>query len=698
MLQVRRTAICGSVFAVVLLCGTLAYGQNTAGTILGVVSDESGARLPGVAVTITHLDTGIVRSVTTDEGGRYRAPGLGLGNYEVKAELPGFRTAVRTGIQLMVAAEEVVNLTLSVGAVTEQVQVTGEPPLVETTSATLSGLVDDKKIRDLPLNGRSFEQLAFLQPGVTPFYRGRHETDQGEGTKMSVSGSRVDSNSFLMDGTNINDQSNNTPGSASGNLLGVEMLREFRVLTGSYSAEYGRYSGGIITAASKSGGNEFHGNVYEFLRNDNLDARNFFDRKSKPGDPRLPEFKRNQFGATIGGPIVHDRTFFFGGYEGLRQRKGTSQVAVVPNGDAHRGILPCPRTRPAAGFTGSQAPCNTAGTSTYAVNINPSVRPFLDLYPLPNGADFGDGTAQLFSNPKQPIDEHYTTGRVDHNFSNSDSFFVRYTFSQAVLNNPTQYPTLTVDALTKSQYVTLGETRIFSPRVLNTARLGFNRSYSNQFGRPLFDVKPDSLFVPGQQMGLMTFRGIGITEYGAGQGYPRRFGHNVWQVTDDLTVSRGSHSLKMGMLFERTQSNATLSRVYGGPHFFDSLDDFLTAPPAEVNLDIPPSDNVWGWGQNLSGFYFQDDFQARSNLTFNLGLRYEFTTVPTEGKGKIANFRNPLRDKAPTLGEPWYQGSYKDFGPRVGFSWDPRSNGKTAIRGGFGMYFDHLVAQPLTVP
>src|SRR5256712_7194704 len=215
---------------------------------------------------------------------------------------------------------------------------------------------------------RSVETLAFMQPGVTPYFRGRHDTDQGEGTKMSVSGSRVDSNSFLLDGTNINDQSNNTPGSASGNLLGVEMLREFRVLTGAYSAEYGRYSGGIITAVTKSGGNEFHGNVYEFHRNDNLDARNFFDRKSKPDDPRLPEFKRNQFGATIGGPIVRDRTFFFGGYEGFRQRKGESRLAFVPNTDAHRGILPCPRTSPAGGFTCSPASCHTPGTVTYPVN------------------------------------------------------------------------------------------------------------------------------------------------------------------------------------------------------------------------------------------------------------------------------------------------------------------------------------------
>src|SRR2546425_1702294 len=375
MLQAKKTAIGGSVFAVALLLATLAYGQTTAGTILGTVSDESGARIPGVAVTITNLDTGIVRSVTTDEAGRYRAPSLGLGNYEVKAELVGFRTAVRTGIQLRVAEEAVVNVTLSVGTVSEQVKVTGEAPLVEITSAALSGLVGDKKIRDLPLNGRSFEQLAFLQPGVTPYFRGRRETDQGEGVKMSVSGSRVDSNSFLLDGTNINDQSNNTPGSASGNLLGVEMLREFRVLTGAYSAEYGRYSGGIITAASKSGGNELHGNLFEFLRNDHLDARNFFDKKSKPDDPRLPEFKRNQFGATVGGPIAHNRTFFFGGYEGLRQRKGESRLAVVPSAHAHRGILPCPVVRPPAGLTRFPAPFHNSGITTYNVAINPSVRP-----------------------------------------------------------------------------------------------------------------------------------------------------------------------------------------------------------------------------------------------------------------------------------------------------------------------------------
>ena len=307
-----------NLFAFLALTTLLAVhseGQTANGTILGIVSDQTAARMPGVTVALTNLETGISRTVATDEAGRYRAIDLAPGNYEVRAELTGFKTAVRRGIQLTVAGSVVVDLSLSIGEVTEQVVVTGEAPLVETTSAALSGLVDDKKIRDLPLNGRSFEQLAFLQPGVIPYYRGGRSADQGSGTKFSVGGSRTDANSFLLDGTNINDQSNATPGSAAGTLLGVEMLREFRVLTSTYSAEYGRYSGGIITAATKSGTNDLHGSAFYFHRNDNLDARNFFDQRPQP-----PEFKRNQFGTTVGGPILRDRTFFFGGYEGLRER------------------------------------------------------------------------------------------------------------------------------------------------------------------------------------------------------------------------------------------------------------------------------------------------------------------------------------------------------------------------------------------
>src|SRR6266852_2711157 len=666
-----------SLLALVSLTTLLAIesrGQTTNGTILGVISDQSAARMPGVTVTVTNRETGISRKMVTDEAGRYRASDLAVGNYEVRAELAGFKTAVHQGIQLTVAQSAVVDLTLSVGEVTEQAVVTSEAPLVETTNAALSGLVDDKKIRDLPLNGRSFAQLAFLQAGVVPYLRGTHQTDQGEGTKFSVTGSRIDANSVLMDGTNINDQSNATPGSASGNLLGIEMLREFRVLTGTYSAEYGRHSGGIISAVTKSGTNQLHGSAFEFLRNSVLEARNFVDY---PTGIRIPPYKRNQFGGTIGGPIRHDRTFFFGGYEGLRERLGLSSAAIVPNAAAHAGLLPNP----------------SGGLRT--VGVDSRVKPFLDLYPLPNGPDLGDGTAQFFSNPNQPTREDYAAVRVDHKFSDSDFLFVRYTLDDSTRDQPSTYPTINVDSVVRGQYVTLGEDRIFSPRLLNAFRLGFNRAFSNENNHPLFSVPDSLLFVPGQQLGLITFRGIGITQYGGGAGYPRRFGHNVWQYSDEVTVSRGSHSIKTGMLFERYQSNATLARVFGGQYFFNGLENFLRAQSAEFAGDIPGTDNIRGWRQNLFGFYVQDDFQARSNLTLNLGLRYEFTTIPTEVNGKISNWRHPLTDTQPFVGDPWYQGSYKDFAPRIGISWDPWSNGKTAIRAGFGVFFDHLVTQPL---
>jgi len=689
MFTPKQTACFFGVLVWTTLLVTGSYGQTTGGTILGTVSDMSAARIAGAMVRVTNVETGISRTLPTDAAGRFRAPNLDPGNYEVQAELAGFRAAVRRGIQLTVAAELVVDLQLSVGAVTEQVVVTEQAPLVETTSAALSGLVDDKKIRDLPLNGRSFEQLAFLQAGVTPYYRGVRQTDQGEGTKFSVSGSRVDSNSFLLDGTNVSDQSNSTPGSAAGQLLGVEMLREFRVLTGAYSAEYGRYSGGIITAATKSGTNNLHGNLFYFHRNDNLDARDFFDRQDSPDDPRLPEFKRNQYGATVGGPIRRDQTHFFGGYEGLRERKGVSNLAIVPSADAHLGILPL-----------SPTACQTAGGAarsdgTCQLTINPSVRPFLDLYPLPNGNSFPNGSAQLFSSPTRPVRTDYFMVRGDHKFSDSDFLFGRHTFDDSTLSSPDAYPTITVDAITRGQYATVEYKRIISPRVLNAARVGFNRSYSNQVNRPLFEMTPDLFFIPGQQLGLITFRGIPITEFGGGPGYPRRFGHNVYQFSDDTTVSLGSHALKMGFLYERTQSNATLSRVYGGQYYFNRLQDFLGGVTEEFSGDLPGTDTIRGWRQHLFGFYFQDDFQVRSNLTLNLGLRYEFTTVPTEVNGKISNFPNPLTDTAPTVGDPWYEAPKKDFAPRVGLSWDPWGNGKTAIRAGFGMYHDHLVAQPL---
>src|SRR5918912_35334 len=350
-----------------LLCSALVFGQATTATLSGTVTDPQGAVVPGATVTIKDTDTGQQRQVQSNESGLYRVAGLSPGNYEVRVERQGFRAEVRSGVKLTVAEDAVLDVSLGLSGVQEAVVVTDSGTAqVETTNSTLSALVDERKIRDLPLNGRDMAQLVLLQPGVVNSRASVQSANTGRGTRFSVAGARPSQNLFQLDGTTINDALNNTPGSAQGLLIGVETVKEFRVLTSTYSAEYGRATGGVFLAVTKSGTNTFGGSVFEFLRNDALDARNFFDAAK-------PEFRRNQFGGTFGGPIVKNRTFFFTSYEGLREFKGITTVSVVPDNNARRGIVP-------------------GRTST---TVDARSLPILDLFPLPNGRTFSDGTAEF---------------------------------------------------------------------------------------------------------------------------------------------------------------------------------------------------------------------------------------------------------------------------------------------------------------
>ncbi|MBI4460997.1 MAG: TonB-dependent receptor [Acidobacteria bacterium] len=668
--------------------GALGYGQTTTGTILGVVSDEMAARVPGVTVTITNLDTGIARTLTTDGAGRYRAVGLPLGQYEVKVELAGFRTAARRGIELTVGAEMVVDLTLTVGTVTERIEITAEAPLVETTNAAVSGLVSDQQVRELPLNGRSFEGLAILQPGVAPFYRGDRTTESGAGMKFSVSGSRFDANSFFLDGTLLNDQSNTSPGSAAGVMLGVETLREFRVLTSNYSAEFGVYMGGVVNAVTKSGTNSLQGSVFYFLRNDKLDARNFFDRKILPDDPRIPPFKRNQYGFTVGGPVVKDRTFFFGSYEGLRERRSKTTVGYLPIPEAREG-----RLRNAAGQF------QQVGTgSAFA-----TVKPYLDILPLANGEILTTPTGILtntvahYSNPAAPTNEDFFMVRLDHQISDGHSIFGRYTISDSDDLDPGNLPISSLVNVTRNQYVTLGHTGILSSTVVNVARAGLARSYSISDNQLLIDVPKSLYFFPDQQMGRIAFQSGGLSPLFNITNYPQRYAHNVWQASDDLSIIRGSHSLKMGFMVDRIQSNMQKQQVLGGLYTFRTLDDFLKNVPFQLGSFAPDTDWIRGWRQSIFGVYLQDDIQVRPNFTLNVGLRWEVGTVPTEANGKLANYWDPGGSDTvlnPHIGNPWYKGTKKDFGPRIGLAWDPFSNGKTSVRAGFSVHHGHTTGMP----
>src|SRR5215831_9256227 len=305
----------------VILSGHPVSAQVSTGTILGVVQDPSGAVIPGVSVAVKNLDTGIVRTVTTDEGGRYTAPNLSSGNYEVEGQLAGFQTEVRTGISLSVGREAVVNLALKVGQVNDKVTITEEAPLVESTTAAMSSLVDERTIRDLPLNGRSWDNLALIQPGVVTVGAGQGSAafDYGTGTRFNVNGSRAYANSFLLDGTDINDHANGTPGGAAGTNLGVDGVQEFKINTAVSPAEYGRSSGGVISAVTRSGTNGVHGSAFLFKRNNNLDSPGYFDEVVHGGPGDTAPYRQSQYGGSLGGPIKKDKTFYFGTYEGLRQ-------------------------------------------------------------------------------------------------------------------------------------------------------------------------------------------------------------------------------------------------------------------------------------------------------------------------------------------------------------------------------------------
>ena len=547
--------------------------------------------------------------------------------------------------------------------------------MVDITSSTVSGVVADQQVKDLPLNGRSFESLIFLQSGTSGFLRGDKSAEAGNGTKLTVSGSRIDSNSFLLDGANMNDQSNMTPGSAAGVLMGVEILREFRVLTSNYSAEYGRVSGGIINAVTKSGTNSLHGGGFEYLRNSALDARDFFDQEK-------PAFRRNQFGATLGGPIKKDRAFFFVSYEGLRQALGHTQLSFVPTAEARTGLL-----RDSAGVL-------------QPTPINPGVRPYLDLYPLPNGPTQTQGgvltnTARYIESFGLPTREDFGNVRIDHQISSNHSFFGRYTMddSQTTSSNANR---LMLDVFARNQYVTLAETAILSPTVINLARMSFTRSLSFSDNRLLYDVPKSLWFIPTQQFGVIVFQSGGIDPLGNIISQPQKWARQNWTVTDDVTLTRGPHTLKMGFLFERYQENGYKERVFGAQYTFVNLAEFFAANPFDVQAEPPGNDPVRGSRSSLFGGYFQDDIQLRHNLTMNVGLRYEVGTVPTEVNGKLSNYPDPVHavGSNPHIGDPWFTGGKKDFAPRVGLAWDPFSNGKTSIRAGFGLYYDHVTGAP----
>jgi hypothetical protein len=693
---------CIAAFSLTLagLLSAAALGQAASATISGTVQDATGGILPGVEVVVTNLDRGATRTTVSDDEGRYSTPELAPGNYEVEAALTGFQTAVRTGINLAVGRHAVVNLTLSIGEITERVVVTGEAPAVETTSSTISGLVDDRKIRDLPLNGRSFSSLVTLQMGTALNTVGTKSSNAGFGPKISISGARPSSNSFLLDGNFINDTLNNSPAGATGQMLGVETLREFRVLTNTYSAEYGQSMGGIILAASKSGTNQLHGNVFYFHRNDNLDARNFFDVDSINPTPRSDpeEFRRHQFGFTLGGPIVLNKTFIFGGYEGFRESLGTSTpIGTLTDELKSCATLPagsCPLTDPTTG-----AP----------LVIGPGVEEYFIFFPDVNSpvaraTSSGIGEAIVKRNTVSEQDNFMI--KVDHNFSDSDTIFGRYTIDDATadaegVNFATRF-------VTRNQYVTLEWKHIFSPTLLNVARVGYNRNALSDRDFPQFDFDESLQLVPTNRsvvpelakglLGTFTPPGTGGATFGVGTiggntATPRIYRTNLFEYADTVTWTTGQHSVKIGVDFKRVQANLiSPQRTFGSMQFGfggSAIFNFYNGTGGPLSFITQESDAIRGMRYWVMGFFIQDDFQVRPNLTLNLGLRYEPSTEHTEVNDKLATLMDIRKETSTTLVNSNYKNpTKKNFAPRIGLAWDPFGDGKTAVRAGFGLFYN----------
>ena len=675
------------------------YGQLNTATLTGTAKDVTGGVLPGVTITLTQVETGRVRTTITGDEGRFQATSLEVGTYQVAAELVGFQTLIQDGIQLTVGAQRVLNVVLSPGNISERVTVTADAALVETTTTSVGGLVDEQQIRDLPLNGRDYVQLTTLQAGVFKSRLSReYNVHRGAGTQLSINGARTDQNLFIQDGANSNDFFNMTPGGVTGDSLGVEAIKEFKVLTHNFSAEYGQAGGAVITTVSKSGTNELHGNVFEFHRNSALDARNFFDRN--PDNPlersKPPNFVKNQFGFTIGGPIVQDKTHFFGSYEGLTQRLGISEEFDVPTQEVLQGILPKGALRGSCNADFPEDPAT--GKCVKATPIGPDILPYLALWPAGNGAKLTSGGLedgrQIYNRAtSEPTDQNQFTFKLDHTFSDSDSFFGRYLFDHSDFISTSLNEGFGTTARVRRQTITLQETHIFSPSLLNVARASYVRSELGETNTGPAVENPDFAlsFVTGLHMGslLINALGRGNNIGGSGASDLARV-QNSFEYSDDLSYTSGRHSIKTGINLRRIQANGTNGVRRVGAFTLGSFSDLLLGNPGRLETQLPGSDDFRGYRQWIIGTYIQDDFQFRPNFTLNLGLRYEIATVLDEVNGKLSNHVNPyLPTSVSEKVDKYYNNpSFNNFGPRLGVAWDVFGDGKTAVRAGGGMFFD----------
>ena len=670
----HKTAV--GVFLFFLFVGGLgvARAQVVGATLGGRVQDKTGASLPDSTVTVRNDETGAQRGVTTGADGVFSAPSLPVGAYSITVEHTGFETQQQHGISLVVGQTLDLTITLELGKVEQQVVVSAQGPTVNTSTQETSGLVDERQVKQLPLNGRSFDGLLTLNPATVNYTAERSgsvgTSNSSVGNMFGVSGRRPQDNLFLLNGVEYTGASliNVTPGGTSGELLGVDAVREFNVVTDTYGAGYGKRDGAQVSIVTMSGTNALHGAGFEFLRNSALDARNYFDQG------RIPEFQRNQFGGSLGGPLRKDRLFLFGNYEGFRQNWGLSAVTLVPDDEARQGYLP-----------------NAAGVEQF-VGVNAAVAPLLALWPTANGPELGSGIAEAFSHPEQHIREDFGTTRFDDNLTSRDLLFAVYTVDDSAANTPTQNPLSLIDESLREQVGSVQEQHTFTARLLNTARFGYSRASYDFNG---YTPVETAGWVTGKPVGAIVISGSTasngasqITQAGTNVGSNNVTARNLFTWDDHVYYSRGNHQLEAGVWLQRIEANDLLAQDQYGQASFSTLQSFLQGTVA--TFTVVPSPTELGWRTLEGAAFVEDTWRIRPRLQLRAGFRSESTDGWNEAHGRASNYAivSGVLQTDPVIGSSALADNRAKFllNPRIGFAWDVRGNGKTAVRGGFGIY------------
>jgi Carboxypeptidase regulatory-like domain/TonB dependent receptor len=694
-----------SVLFVVCLCVAPAAAQQETATITGTITDATGAVIPRAAVTVTNVLTNQSVKTESDDQGLYVVPSLRPGEYSVTAESSGFPKTVRSGITLQVAQVARVNITLQTGQLTEVVEVVGATSLLETQTSSRGAVIDQKKIVELPLNGRDYNQLALLSPGVLPGTP-RLASVNFKGV-LNVNGNRTFNNVFLLDGVDNISYSNSFRGENVQLVQpSVEALQEFKIQTNAYSAEFGRSSGAVVNAVIKSGTNSLRGSVYEFLRNDALDANNFFSNAL--GAPK-PKRERNQFGAAVGGPLVRNRTFWFADYEGLRDLEGVPRVRQVPTAAEKAGLFSTAVVDP---FAAGRPQFSRNAQGQWVIpqeRWDPVGAAIVALIPDPNVA----GTTIYASTPVTDTRQDQFDVRLDHQFSSDVTIFGRYSFVDTLTFRPAPLPGLGEGSFNdafgsndnRSQGLALGLTWVASSNFVGDIRFGYARgdyfTYPPNFGIDgaaavgLPNVPNDPAIVGGvPKVNLQGFDAVGRHTSTPQFQTPRS-----WNPRAVFSWNRGEHFLKFGAEFLHVQTrindlNATIGRMNFENRFTNrAVGDLLLGLPSQLALT---SYTVMDQGQDMQFYFIQDDYRVTPKLTANLGLRYEYATPPRERDNQFANFDPEtgtmiFATDGDTFERALIHPDRNNFAPRIGFAYTPWD--KWVVRGGYGVFFTHTVRQ-----